>query len=163
MDDNDVHRKMEKHESTARSPDSSATCHSSEFTFKAYFFLFFSAIGSSVPYLALYFKQLGMSAGHAGTLTGLRMFTKFIGAPLWGTVGDKFRIRKVILFASLVSFTTGTMLLMAVQPQNQKCIETTANKTEVTSLIFTSGGISLGYSHTSTVNSERRVNEHERC
>ncbi|KAJ7334584.1 hypothetical protein OS493_014908 [Desmophyllum pertusum] len=108
----------EKHESTAADPpDSSATCHPSKFTFKAYFFLFFSAVGSSAPYLELYLKQLGMSAGNTGTLTGSALLIEVISGPLWGTVSDKFRIRKVMLFASLVSFAAGTLLLMAVQPQ----------------------------------------------
>ncbi|XP_078374161.1 major facilitator superfamily domain-containing protein 6-like [Oculina patagonica] len=141
----DTHRKLEKINPTeASSEDSSATCTPSKFTYKAYFFLFFSAIGSSIPYLTLYFKQLGLTAGHAGILLGLRLFTEFIGSPLWGMVGDRFRKRKIILFASLVSFTAGTLLLMAVQPQNQTCIETMANKTEIKSLIFTSGRMELG-------------------
>lgn len=142
MGDEDVHRKMEKNNTTK---DSSATCSPSKFTYKAYFFLFFSAIGSSVTYLPLYLKQLGLTAGHVGILNGLRLFSEFIGSPLWGMVGDRFRKRKMILFASLVSFSAGTLLLMAIQPQNQTCTETVANKTEIKPLIFISGRIELGY------------------
>lgn len=140
MDHEDAHQKMRSHSQTATSQESSATCSPSKLTFKAYFFLFFAAIGSLSQYLALYYKQLGLTAGHTGILSGVRFFTEFIGSPLWGMVGDKFRIRKIILFASLVSYTTGTLLLMAVQPQNQQCIKTEANKTEITSLTFTAGG-----------------------
>ena len=141
MDYEDARQEMKRHSQTATSQESSATCSPSKLTFKAYFFLFFAAIGSLGPwYLTLYFKQLGLTAGHAGILNGVRLFTEFIGSPLWGMVGDKFRIRKIILLASLVSYTTGTLLLMAVQPQNQQCIKTEANKTEIASLIFTAGG-----------------------
>lgn len=146
MAEEDEHHGREKYNSTAESSrDSAASCTPSKLTFKAYFFLFFSAIGSSLPYLALYFKQLGLTAGHAGILNGSRLFTEFIGAPLWGIVGDKFRKRKVILFCALVSYTAGTLLLMAVEPQNQTCIKIIANKTEIKTLIFTSGRIELGY------------------
>ena len=55
-------------------------------------------------------------------------------------------MRKIILFAALASFATGTLLFMAFQPRNQECIETTGNTTEIrTPLIFTSGEIKLGY------------------
>ena len=134
----------EKKDLTASSNDTSCL-QPSEITYKAYFFTFFGAIGSSVPYLALYFKQLGLTAGQAGVLIGVRLFTEFIGAPLWGMVGDKYKTRKIILFASLVSFSTGTLLLLAVQPQNQKCIETGTNKTAINPLIFPrKGGMILG-------------------
>ena len=126
--------------------DSSAICHPSKIAFKAYYFFFYSAVGSSLPYLMLYFKQLGLNPARAGILSGVRLFCEFIGAPLWGTIGDKFRMRKIILFAALASFATGTLLFMAFQPRNQECIETTGNTTDIrTPLIFTSGEIKLGY------------------
>ena len=58
-------------------------------------------------------------------------------------VGDRYKIRKIILFVSLFSFSAGTLLLIAVQPQNQKCIQTTGNKTVIKSLTFTPEGIVL--------------------
>lgn len=170
MDHEDARHQMKGHSQSATSQDSSATCNPSKLTFKAYFFLFFAAIGSSLPYLTLYYKQLGLTAGHTGILNGVRLFTEFIGSPLWGMVGDKFRMRKIILFASLVSYTTGTLLLMAVQPQNQQCVKTEANKTEMTSLIFTAGGtLKLGddkqeerfENHASTAHFTRKVDESE--
>ena len=156
----DEHGTTKKKDSNASSNDTSCL-QPSEIAYKAYFFTFFSAIGSSVPYLALYFKQLGLTAGHAGILIGVRFFTEFIGAPLWGMVGDKYRIRKIILFASLVSFSTGTLLLLAVQPQNQRCIETTTNKTVVNPLIFPrKGGIVLGDNNRNSYTSQQRQNNY---
>lgn len=140
----DADSTTEKKNSFASSNDT-LCLQPSEITYKAYFFTFFGAIGSSNPYLALYFKQLGLTAGQAGVLIGVRLFTEFIGAPLWGMVGDKYKTRKIILFASLVSFSTGTLLLLAVQPQNQKCIETGTNNTAINPLIFPrKGGMILG-------------------
>ena len=77
----------------SNSNNTSASClQTSEISYKAYYFLFYGAIGSSVPYLALYFKQLGLSAAQAGLLHGVRLFSLFIGAPVWGMIGDKYKI-----------------------------------------------------------------------
>ena len=76
-----------------------------EITYKVYYFLFYGSIGSSIPFLAVYFKQLGLSAGHAGVLIGLRLLMEIIGAPLWGWIGDKYKMQKIILFFSVASFS----------------------------------------------------------
>ena len=135
--------------------DTSHYCRfiSSDILYKCYFFLFFAAIGSSFPYLALYFKQLGLTAGQAGAIAGLRLFTEFIGSPLWGMLGDKYKIRKAILMASLVSFATGNLLLISVQPQKQTCIEIGENRTVIKALIFAPEGIVLGPATEKNVNS----------
>lgn len=135
--------------SLVSSPNSKSTlCHPSKLAFKAYFLFFYAAVGSSFPYLMLFFKQLGMSAAKAGILSGVKLFSEFIGGPFWGTVADKFRIRKIILFASLVSFSSGILLFMPFPPRNQECIETRANGTVIkTPLSFTTGEIRYDKSH----------------
>ena len=98
----------DKKDSDDSSNDTSVSClQTSEIWYKAYYFLFYGAIGSSVPFLALYFKQLGLSAAQAGLLNGIRLFSEFIGAPVWGMIGDKYKIRKIILFLSLLSYSAG--------------------------------------------------------
>lgn len=158
MEDEDTNRRTEEKHSTVSSENASkSSCNPSTVIYKAYYFLFFTAIGSNLPYLALYFKQIGLSAGQAGALVGVRLFTEFIGSPVWGMVGDRYKIRKIILFASLLSFSAGTLLLIAVQPQNQKCIETTGNETVIKSLTFTPEGIVLGPDN--EVNVEADINK----
>lgn len=71
-----------------------------EITYKVYYFLFYGSIGSSIPFLAVYFKQLGLSAGHAGVLIGLRLLMEFIGAPLWD--GSEISIKCEKLFYSFL-------------------------------------------------------------
>ena len=153
--ENNKHKSEKAEYSSQSGEDTSHYCRfiSSDVVYKCYFFLFFAAIGSSSPYLALYFKQLGLTAGQAGAIVGLRLFTEFIGSPLWGILGDKYKIRKTILMASLVSFTTGNLLLISVQPQKQTCIETGENRTVTKPLIFTPEGIVLGPATEENVNS----------
>ncbi|XP_022806040.1 major facilitator superfamily domain-containing protein 6-like, partial [Stylophora pistillata] len=156
---------------TVSSLNSSALCHPPKLAFKAYYFFFYAAIGSSFPYLMLFFKQLGLNAAQAGILSGVKLFSEAIGGPLWGTIGEKFRIRKIILFASLVSFSSGILLFMPFPPRNQECIETRANATEIRiPLSFTTGQMRYeeesmadgGYfNYTGQTNYTRRIDETE--
>lgn len=165
------HRETASSSGTVSSPNSFALCHPAKLAFKAYYFFFYAAIGSSFPYLMLFFKQLGLNAAQAGILSGVKLFSEAIGAPLWGTIGDQLRIRKIILFASLVSFSSGILLFMPFPPRNQECIETRANATEIkTPLSFTTGQIRYeeqsieegGYlNHTGQTNFSRRIDETE--
>lgn len=154
-DENKKQESVKVEYSSQSEEDTSHYCRfiSSDFLYKCYFFLFFAAIGSSFPYLALYFKQLGLTARQAGAIAGFRLFTEFIGSPLWGMLGDKYKIRKAILMASLVSFATGNLLLISVQPQKQTCIEIGENRTVIKALIFAPEGIVLGPATEENVNS----------
>ncbi|XP_068722212.1 major facilitator superfamily domain-containing protein 6-like [Montipora capricornis] len=141
MEEEDTTRRAGREISTQSSQDTSQL---SSMLYKCYYFLFYIGIGSSFPYIALYFKQLGLTAGQTGAVLGLRFLTKFIGSPIWGIIGDKYKVHKVILLASLVSFTAGNLMFIAVQPQKQMCIETRANRTVTKALLFTPNGIVLG-------------------
>ena len=140
MSNEEGKRTTEKKNSTSCSEN----CQPSFFTLKSYYFLFFAAIGSSIPYLALYFRQLGLNASQTGSILGLRLSTELVGSPVWGMIGDRFKMRKFILLASLASFTTGTLLFLTVEPKNQQCIKVTPNETKIEPLIFTAGEIHLG-------------------
>ena len=112
-----------------------------------------------MPYVALYFKQLGLTPSQAGILVGFRLFAELIGSPLWGIVGDKYKARKIILFVSLLSYCAGNLLLLAFQPHNQKCIETTGKKTVIKPLIFTPEGIELGNEEMGLVTGQGVIND----
>lgn len=99
------------------------------FPFKAYFFAVFGAFGCLLPYLPLYFKQLGMSATRTGILIGIRPLSVAIGAPLWGIIADKYKKRKVILIAAVCVWTLKHLLIMPVQPKNEICWKVYDNKT----------------------------------
>ncbi|KAG7215697.1 hypothetical protein INR49_022054 [Caranx melampygus] len=58
---------------------------------KIFYFFFYAAYGSLHPLLAVYYKQLGMSASRSGLLVGIRYFIEFCSAPFWGVVADRFK------------------------------------------------------------------------
>ena len=96
--------------------------------YKTFYFFFYGAFGIIIAYLPLYFKQLGLLASHAGLLTGARPLLQTVGAPFWGMLADKLKIRKTILLAGLIAFTFKTLLFMAFKPSNQTCEVTYINR-----------------------------------
>ncbi len=64
---------------------------------RAYYFFFFSAIGAYYPYIGLYYKQAGLSGQLIGTLTALTPLAVILASPLWGALGDRFRIHRTLL------------------------------------------------------------------
>ncbi|KAI3366150.1 hypothetical protein L3Q82_009974 [Scortum barcoo] len=61
---------------------------------KIFYFFFYAAYGSLYPLLAVYFKQLGMSASRSGLLVGIRYFIEFCSAPFWGMVARPLQERE---------------------------------------------------------------------
>ena len=56
---------------------------------KAFYLLFFSAFGSLLPLMAIYFKNMGMTPTQAGILIGIRPFVGYLSAPFWADLADR--------------------------------------------------------------------------
>lgn len=90
---------------------------------KAFYFFFFSAWGSLLPYLALYFKQLMLSPSEVGILMGLKPFVNFLVIPVWGAIVDKCHKSKLVLVVSMIALITTTFSLSLVPaPKERKII-----------------------------------------
>ena len=89
---------------------------------KTFYFLFYGAFGSLYPLLAVYFKQLGLSATQCGILVGIRPFVEFCSAPMWGGVADTWRKARVMLLFSLASWLIFTEALAFVHPADSVCV-----------------------------------------
>lgn len=55
---------------------------------KFYYFCHFAAMAALMPFLALYYRQLGLGEQTIGLLTGLPPLLTLIAAPLWGALAD---------------------------------------------------------------------------
>ena len=82
---------------------------------KGFYFTFFSAQGSLLPYLSLYFKQLQLPATQVGLITGLKPYIAFFFIPFWGCVADRFKKAKVLFFISMLA-VVGGMVAYALVP-----------------------------------------------
>jgi len=64
---------------------------------RAYYFLFYGALGVYYPYINLYFKQAGLSGQAIGQLAALTPVAVLLASPAWGALGDRFRIHRFLL------------------------------------------------------------------
>ncbi|XP_030008792.1 major facilitator superfamily domain-containing protein 6-A isoform X1 [Sphaeramia orbicularis] len=90
---------------------------------KVFYFFFYAAYGSLHPLLAVYYKQLGMSASRSGLLVGIRYFIEFCSAPFWGVVADRFKKGKAVLLFSVFCWLVFNCGIGFVKPAEMKCEE----------------------------------------
>ncbi|XP_077866657.1 major facilitator superfamily domain-containing protein 6-like [Saccoglossus kowalevskii] len=86
---------------------------------KLFYFFFFGGLGAVLPYLTIYYKQLGMDPLRLGLVGGIRPFIGFLSGPLWGAIADKYRIRKLMLMFSLCGWITMILVLGFVPPAKE--------------------------------------------
>ncbi len=53
-----------------------------------FYFFYFSLLGATAPFLALYFDHLGFSAARIGELVAIPMLMRCVAPNLWGWLGD---------------------------------------------------------------------------
>ena len=87
---------------------------------KLFYFFFFGANGTLIPYLVLFFKQLGLTPSQVGIVSGLKPFISFVCSPLWGYVADKSRKTKLIYVISLLAYIGG-YLAYSFAPHSHVC------------------------------------------
>ena len=106
-----------------------SNCFSSKTTilYKAFYFVFYAGYISFLLYVPVYFKYLGLSAIYVGLLNGIRPLMQTVGAPLWGVIGDRFRIRKIIFIFAFIVMTVKTMMFFVFRPGSTMCVVTYYN------------------------------------
>ena len=104
--------------------------------YKGFYFLFFAGFGASFPYMALYFKQIGLNASSVGILAGIRPMIQFISGPFWAVLADRYKARKAVLLFSIFSWLVMTLALLIPKPYNTYCKNLMENSNENVS-IFT--------------------------
>lgn len=80
---------------------------------KAFYLFFFSAFGSLLPLMAIYFKNMGMTPTQAGILIGIRPFVGYLSAPFWADLAERY----LLLFSN-------AMLFLQIIIIKQRVIET---------------------------------------
>lgn len=88
---------------------------------KAFYFFFYTALGSLFPFFSLFYKQLWLTPGQIGILLALRPAVKLVCLPLWKMVTDRFSKPKVVYFISILGWTIGYFGQSFVYPTNMPC------------------------------------------
>lgn len=88
---------------------------------KAFYFLFFGAGASLVPFLTLHYQDLGLSGQQIGVLTGIVPLITWIAASVWGAVADATQKHHLLLllgiagvWVSIFSLTQTTSFLSLI-------------------------------------------------
>ena len=79
--------------------------------FKALFLFFYGSIGSIIPFLSVFYKQVGLSPTYIGVLSGVKPIVGSISSPLLGSLGDRFKIRKAILLLATVAWMVDFLII----------------------------------------------------
>lgn len=81
------------------------------FRIRAFYFLFYGAVGSIFPYLNLYYQRVGLSGRQIGTLSAVLALVTQLSAPLWGALGDARHLQgKLLVVAVAGMILVGVML-----------------------------------------------------
>jgi MFS transporter, PPP family, 3-phenylpropionic acid transporter len=82
----------------------------------AFYFLFFGALCFLMPFLALYYQEIGFSGTQIGLLTGVAPLITLVGAPFWTGLADSTRRHKLIMAMTIVAVII-TSLLVSISNQ----------------------------------------------
>ncbi len=77
----------------------------------ASYYAYFLAVGCFLPYITLYYRQLGLTGSQIGLLTALPPLAIALLAPLWGVLTDKRGIHRLVLRSALVLSASAALLL----------------------------------------------------
>ena len=78
----------------------------------SFYFLYFAALASFMPFLVLFYQGLGFSGGQIGLLTGLPPLITLIAAPFWTGLADARRWHKLVMGLGIL----GTVLVVFLLP-----------------------------------------------
>lgn len=103
------------------------------FLYKVFYFFYFAALGSLLPYLSLYFKHsLLLPAYFVGVVLAVKPLCLFVSAPILGTIADKYNKVKTVLLIALFSYIVMNLLVAVVPPVSVDCLSEVHNKLNIT-------------------------------
>lgn len=65
-------------------------------------FLWFASVALIVPFVVLYYQELGFTGPQIGLLTGIAPLIMFVGAPFWTGIADARRKHRLIMSTTLL-------------------------------------------------------------
>lgn len=82
---------------------------------KAYYFSYYAAMAGLMPFLVLYYRQVGLNGGQIGLLAGLPPFLTWLAAPLWGALADATQRHRQLMVAANVGAIAAVLGLAQAQ------------------------------------------------
>ncbi|MFN8495459.1 MAG: major facilitator superfamily domain-containing protein 6 [Caldilineaceae bacterium] len=78
---------------------------------KLFYFCNFAAIAAVLPFLALYYKQLGLTGREIGLLASISPLITLLAAPLWGGLADATQQHRRLLLLAISGFLVSVLAL----------------------------------------------------
>jgi PPP family 3-phenylpropionic acid transporter len=79
--------------------------------------VYFTAVGALTPYLAVYYRSIGLTVGAIGALAALLAAVGLAAAPAWGAISDELgAVRPPLALAALLGATGAVLLAFARDP-----------------------------------------------
>jgi len=77
----------------------------------SFYFLYFAAIAFMMPFLVLYFQELGFSGAQIGMLTGITPLITFVSVPIWTGFADASSRHRVLMSIAMLVSIAGVAAL----------------------------------------------------
>lgn len=81
---------------------------------KAFYFTFYAATSSLIPFLVLYYRESGLSGSQIGLLASISPIVTWLAAPFWGALADSTQRHRAILTTTIIGAMTMMILLSFV-------------------------------------------------
>ncbi|XP_072051457.1 major facilitator superfamily domain-containing protein 6-like [Amphiura filiformis] len=82
-----------------------------EFTFAAFYFLTGCAPAMLLPYLSVYYRQLGLNSREIGVLKSLQPWIAIPAIPLWGCLADRLHVTRFLFMVSLTGYLVSNVII----------------------------------------------------
>ena len=79
------------------------------------YFLYYAAAATLLPFLTIYYQDLGLTGTQIGFLAGLPPLLSLVSAPVWGVVSDTWKRRKPSLLIAIGGALLLALVLSAVR------------------------------------------------
>jgi len=79
------------------------------------YFLYYAAAATLIPFLSIYYQDLGLTGTQIGFLAGMPPLLSLVGAPIWGVVADGMKRRKPSLLIAIGGATLIALVLPAIK------------------------------------------------
>lgn len=70
-------------------------------TIRAFYFIYYAAAASLIPFLALYYQGLGLTGREIGVLTGISPLMTLVGASVWSLLADLTQKHRALFFVGI--------------------------------------------------------------
>jgi PPP family 3-phenylpropionic acid transporter len=81
---------------------------------KAFYFCFYAAGASLIPFLSIYYQSLGFSGKQIGLLAAISPFVMLVSTPIWGGIADARQQHKVMLVSAIAGGLLSVVVLSQV-------------------------------------------------